>query len=321
MHIREALAEFLFHCKQHSPQTRSWYTWTLGLFAAWSEQHGYELVEQITAKGIGSYIDYVAARPSKTTGEPLSSHYIHSHARAIRTFVNWLANDERYEQIISPRIGQKIPMPHLEHKIVEIFDLEEIGRLFSQAANSPWPVLAARDKAILAVLLDTGIRAGELCGLTLDHCFLDDTQPYIKVMGKGSKEREVGLGAKSLAALSNYLQKYRLAPGPDCTGWNAGANVPAKERRVFLGLAYEPLTRNGLVQLLARLGERAAISRCYAHKFRHTFACLHLTLGGDIHMLSRLMGHTDITVTSTIYLSAVRSMQARLLSKSVLDRL
>ncbi len=320
MHIREALAEFLFHCKQHSPQTRSWYTWTLGLFAAWCEQHGY-IVEQLTAKIIGAYIDELTARPSKTTGEPLSSHYVHSHARSVRTFVNWMSADERYEQLVSPRVGQKIPMPHLEHKIVEIFDLEEIKALFAACDASPWPVLAARDKAILAVLLDTGIRAGELCGLTLENCYLDSLQPYIRVIGKGSKQREVGLGTTALAALSNYLQKYRLAPGPDCTGWNAAANVPVKERRAFLGLQYEPLTRNGLVQMLARLGERAHIERCYAHKFRHTFACLHLTQGGDIHMLSRLMGHADITVTSTVYLSAVRSQQARLLSKSVLDRL
>jgi integrase/recombinase XerD len=325
MKIEEALEAFYFRNKSLSPQTQIWYERRLNAFAAWLKSHGYMELEQLTARIISAYLDELASRDSLTADKPLSTYTQHGHARIIRTWVNWLELDEDFEEHIQPRIGKKIPMPRIQKKAMCIFSKSEIKRLFAACEDdSTWPDLVARNKAILALLLDTGIRAAELCGLTLDNCFLDDDeQPYLKVMGKGAKEREVGVGKLALAHLQHYLEQYRLATSPDLqSGRHILAHLPAREKHVFIGLKYEPLPRNGLQQLLRRLAIRARVDDVHPHKFRHTFACFYLMQeAGDLHMLSRLMGHTDTQITSTVYLAAVKSIQARKLSKSVLDHL
>lgn len=300
MQVREALEEYKFYCLRHSPHTQTWYTGRLNTFAGWCEQHGYQL-EEIKAKTIRLYIDELAARPRK-----LSSYTIHGHARIIRTFFNWLAKEDDFEELVSSKVGSRIPMPKIEKKVMEVFTTEEYKKLVAACEKNIFPMLIARNKAILAVLLDTGIRAGEICGLTLDHVFMTSEDSYIRVLGKGSKEREVGLGKLSQVALKDYIQNSREAP-PD-------------ERHVFLTHRHEALTTNGLNQALYRLADRAQVEDCHAHKFRHTFAYTYLLQGGDIYRLSRLMGHTSSTVTE-VYLRAIRSKDARLGSKSVLDNL
>jgi integrase/recombinase XerD len=66
-----------------------------------------------------------------------------------------------------------------------------------------------RDKAILAILLDTGIRAEEMCGLTLENLHIGGSESYIRVVGKGRKEREVGLGKQAALAVQRYLSRAR----------------------------------------------------------------------------------------------------------------
>ena len=168
--------------------------------------------------------------------------------------------------------------------------------------------MVARDKAILAVLLDTGIRAGELCGLMLDCVHITAKEGYLKVMGKGRKEREVPLGIKSRRLLHEYLKRFRPAV--------------TDEDHAFLGHQHEPLSVNALDQMLYRLGRRAKIKgvRVSAHTWRHTFAINFLAQGGDVYVLSRLMGHESVQVTE-VYLRAVQASQARKTSKSVLDNL
>lgn len=275
-------------------------------FTVWCEQQKLEL-ETITAKHISQYIDELGTRGNTSNGKlgkPLSSYTIHGHARVIRRFFNWLALQDDFEDTVSPKIGKRIPMPKIKTKIIEILTKEEIQRLQAACEDNIFPLLIARNKAILAVLLDTGIRAGELCGLALDRVYITPTDAYICVLGKGSKEREVGLGMQSRELLSNYLEHYR--------------REPANEPHVFITHKHEPLSINGLNQALYRLAERAQVPDCHAHKFRHTWAVNFLMQGGDVYLLSCLLGHCDIGVTQ-IYVRTLKSLQVRKLSKSVLD--
>ncbi len=307
MHVREALQEFYFHNRQHSEDTQAWYKNRLNRFAIWCESHGIEL-EQLSAPIIADYLNELGITPHFRTGSPLSSYTINSHARCVRRFCNFLAHEEEFEQLVSPKVGRKIPMPKIKVKTIQIFTVDEITRLFAACEDeTTWPWIVARNRAILSLLLDTGIRASELCGLTLDHCYLStQDDAYIRVMGKGSKEREIGLGNKSLAALQEYLIQRK---------------APTDEPCVFIGLKYEPLNRNTLEQLLLRLAKRAGVEHCHAHVFRHTFAVLFLEKKcGTLHALSKLLGHEEISTTE-IYLRTVQSRQARQLSKSVFDEL
>jgi site-specific recombinase XerD len=138
---------------------------------------------------------------------------------------------------------------------------------------------------------------------------LDPDDPYIKVMGKGQKEREIGpLGELSRGELAHYLGTYRT-----------GAELADP---VFLNRFGRPLTVDGgLEDMIATLGKRANIEgvRCSPHTLRHTYAVSHLLQSGDLFKLSLLMGPTDIETTQ-IYLRTIQSRQVRN-GKSVLDEL
>ena len=196
-------------------------------------------------------------------------------------------------------------MPKTKKKIVEVFSDLQIKAFFAACEYEPFPRLVARDKAAVAVLIDTGIRAAELCDLLLDQVHITPRDGYIRVCGKGDKEREIPLGKKSRQYLYSWIKHYRKA-------------VP-EEQHLFLGKKYFPMTPNGLNVMVRRLARYAKIKgRVYPHMFRHTFAINFLKQGGDLFVLSRLLGHTSIQVTQ-VYLQALKSDQARHMSKSVLD--
>ena len=144
--------------------------------------------------------------------------------------------------------------------------------------------------------------------LTLDEVFLDSTDPFVRVMGKGRKERELGLGKSARAALLKYITRFR--------------GTPKGEQHVFLTRHYNPMTVNALDQLFYRLRDWAGIEgvRCSPHTARHTFALNYLQATGDIYRLSRLMGHAGVHVTEG-YLKALKSREVRQEGISVLDRL
>ena len=148
-------------------------------------------------------------------------------------------------------------MPKREQKVIETLSVEQVERLL-RAAQS------ARDKAIIAVLLDTGIRANELCTLTLDHVHFTPEDAWLLVHGKRDKWREVGLGKRARQALHKYI--YRERP---TQAWHA-------QPQVFIGRRGQ-LTPNGLDQILHALRDAAGQEHFQGvqvrpHVFRHSFA-------------------------------------------------
>ena len=107
---------------------------------------------------------------------------------------------------MSKKTVRRIALPKVEQKVIETFTTAEITAFFDVADKSN---MAKRDRAILSLLLDTGVRASELCGLTIENVHISRDDAYIKVMGKGRKEREIGLGSKSRASLLKYMRVER----------------------------------------------------------------------------------------------------------------
>src|SRR5215469_4711276 len=148
---------------------------------------------------------------------------------------------------------------------------------------------------MLLVLMDTGIRVSELVGLKLD----DVHEDYLTVFGKGSKQRQVGIGPTTVKALWKYTHQFRKARSEaECT--------------VFVSRSGRKLLAPNVWRLVQHIGAQAGIYgiRNSPHTFRHTFAFNWLTNGGDIYKLSRVLGHTDVQTTQ-IYLKAFQSQQAR----------
>lgn len=300
MKIREAVEEYRFSILDHSEETQDWMRKRLVKFTDWCEKNGVEELDQVRAIEIRKYIEHLKARPNEHNGQPLSSHTIHGHARAIRTFLYWCHDEELTDK------KRKITMPRLEKKIIDTFTNEELRAMFLACENEYTPELAHRDRALLSILIDCGCRASEVCGLTLDNVHIDSNDAYIKVKGKGNKWREVGLGKQSRTALHKYIHRYRTAPKDNSY--------------VFLTRYKVQMTPNGLNQVLYRIAEWANVEgRVSAHKWRHTYATQYLSNGGDVYKLSRLMGHTSISVTEG-YLRSLSQRDARV-GLSVLDKL
>jgi integrase/recombinase XerD len=296
MQIREAIEAYQYAILHHSQATQDWYLTRLNAFAFYCENvalhenkdhaHGRILnLEGITPTELRKYIHYLSITPSKAKGKKgklLSSYTVHGHARTLRTFLKWCTQESEFEDYVSEKTANKMSMPKIEQRVIEIFSTSQLKDLFDACKKEYVEHLQVRDLAILSVLVDTGIRAGELCGLTLEHVHIDPKDAFITVMGKGKKEREVGLGIKSRTLLHKFIRRYR----------NAGGLVSATEKHVFLSRFNLPLSVNGLDQIIYRLSRWAHITgvRCSAHTFRHTFACNYLKNGGDVFKLSRLLG-------------------------------
>ena len=219
-------------------------------------------------------------RPEEGGG--LSSHTIHGHVRTLKVFSSWLEEDSF---TTNNRLA-KLKRPKLAEPIIDVLTEDELARIVN--AVNPDCIRGARIYAILLVLLDTGVRATELCGLTLTNTHLDED--YIKVLGKGGKERIVAFGPTCKKALLRFVTTWRRAYMHD----EAVDNL-------FLTHQGGPLTYSALQQLIKRLGLRAGVPRLRAHLFRHTFAVRYLMNGGDLMTLRLILGHTSIEVTQ-VYL-------------------
>lgn len=308
MQVSQAVEEYSYAILDLSPHTQRWYVEKLEVFVEWCEEQ-HILLENIRVADIRAFIEAVRKRTNPHTGRPLSTYTVHGYAQVVKGFFNFCINEDRLEELVSDKLPKRIKMPRVEQKIIETFSQEQIKGLFVACEREITSDLVIRDKAILSVLLDTGIRAGELIGLTLNHVHLSPQNAYIKVFGKGMKWREVGLGKEARTALHTYIALYRCAP-------------PA-EQHVFLSRRTGgPLTVDGLNQILYRLRDWADIKgvRCSAHTFRHTYAVSFLSAGGDIYTLSRLLGHTSVQVTEN-YLRAFKAREARKNGISILDQM
>jgi site-specific recombinase XerD len=144
-----------------------------------------------------------------------------------------------------------------------------------------------RNQSIIQLLLDTGLRASELCDLRWE----DFDTTGCTVMGKGNKERYLPISEPCRKS----LEEYRLKERGKCSATGFA----------FVGPNGNPLDRTSLRQILVRIGERAGVPNVFPHRFRHTFAINYLRNGGDIYTLQAILGHEDLEMCKR-YLAIAR---------------
>jgi len=177
------------------------------------------------------------------------------------------------EGYVSEHIVHKVEAPEPDQKIIHPFVENDVREMLACVGR-----VGPRNHAMVLFLLDTGVRASELCNIKLS----DIKGNFFKVMGKGSKEREVPLSDRGMQALVIYLQNRN--------GQNA--------RYLFTttgGLQYNRFT---LLKLIVRMGERAGVENAHPHRFRHTFAINYLLNGGDAYSLQRILGHSTMEMVN-----------------------
>ncbi len=183
-----------------------------------------------------------------------------------------------------------IEAPKVVEPVIEIFTKEQIEKMLEACERNRWKSgrttserpTGDRDRAIVLMLLDTGLRAQELCDITIGALNLNGNS--VKVLGKGNKQRVVYFGKRTAKAIWKSLVLRADAMKP--------------EERLFL-VDYprdpRPMDRRVLLHLLNRLGERAGVPGVHPHRFRHSFAITYLRNGGDVFTLQMLLGHSDLS--------------------------
>jgi len=140
----------------------------------------------------------------------------------------------------------------------------------------------ARNQTIFMLLLDTGLRIGELVNLKVADVHMNEG--FLKVLGKGKKERIVPMGSNAQRALQRYLFRYRPEPA------HQGID------NVFLSIDGKTITENSTKLILARVAKKSGVTRLHAHLCRHTFATRFLINGGDVFTLQRILGHSTLAM-------------------------
>lgn len=331
--IEESAKVYLDSIIRLKPITQQEYTYKLGLFVKWCTDRSIFLSD-VNSLVVDRFLVHMKQthKSCKDGVKEISSSTLASEVRIIKIFLNWCLQDELYSQYVKPVTVQRIKKPKIVRPIIKTFKPEHIRALFEACKKEEGEHLQLRDRAIVAVLIDTGIRAGELVGLTMDQVYLNPSDPHLEIFGKGDKWGEVGLGEKSLAALEDYIRKVRLPAIEALASWkNHMWSEKEREKRmkkeighsrVFVGCTSNPLTVNGLRQIIKRLGEWADITgvRCSPHTFRHAYSAMFIRQGGDIYRLSKLLRHSSMSVTED-YLRNLLQSEARHGAKSVLDNL
>ena len=189
-----------------------------------------------------------------------------------------LREDNPMELIEAPKLGQKLP---------EVLSINEIDQLI-EAIDLSHPQ-GERNRAILETLYACGLRVSELINLQLSNLFFEEG--FIKVEGKGRKERFIPINKRAIKFINFYLEHYRYHQTPQ----------PKETDILFLNRRGKRLTRAMIFTIIKRLAETINLKKNISpHTFRHSFATHLLENGADLRAIQQMLGHESI-ITTEIY--------------------
>ncbi|MFA5315900.1 MAG: tyrosine-type recombinase/integrase [Dehalococcoidales bacterium] len=284
VHKLNELIEYYEVCNRaegKSPKTISWYSANLKNFRNYlKSRHLPDALDKVDIILLREYVLCLMKQtryknhpytPAKT--ELLSTATIHGYVRTLRAFFNWLV----VEGLAQNNPAKDLKPPKVIRKVVSTLSDEEIRAILNVFCTSPSD---ARNQTLFMILLDTGLRIGELINLKMEDVHMDEG--YLKVLGKGKKERIVPIGNNAQKVLQRYLFRFRTKP------------VNPVIDNVFLSQSSNPLTENSMKLMFARLSKRSGVCRLHAHLCRHTFATRFLINGGDVFSLQQILGHSTL---------------------------
>jgi integrase/recombinase XerC/integrase/recombinase XerD len=293
--LREAYSVFN-RTTGKSPATVKWYDEKLELFERFLGSKA--TLGDVTVSTVRMFIAHLQERDRLNPNNrwkmvregQLSSSYVQGFARALRAFATWLHEDGyTVENVLKP-----LRPPKIQQKVVQVLTDEEVSRLLGVYDRDE--SFGARNFAILLTFLDCGLRASELCQLRTEDAHL--AQGYLKVLGKGNKERLVPIGQRCQDALLRWRDRFReqfqLMESP----------------YLFLSANGTPLNPDAMDEIVKRAGRRAGVPRVHCHLLRHTFATQYLCREvGDPLRLQQILGHTSLEMVRR-YVAAANVQQS-----------
>jgi site-specific recombinase XerD len=281
MKLNDAIDDFILALKADGmvEKTVSWYRWLLTesphnisrRFAGL----GLSEMKDISVGDMRRYIVWLREQPNERTGNKQAEDTINAYVRALHRFFSWSAAEygigNPMARIAYPKVAQQKP---------KAISLDDLTRMFATCGDD---IPGIRNRALLAFLIDTGCRAGGVCGLVSTNLFID--QCRAQVTEKGDRTRYVIFTERT----AQYLREWEAVRMPVET--------------VFYNLETGGrLTVSGLRSILRNIARRAKVTgRVNPHSFRHAFAREYILAGGDLATLAKLMGHAQVSTTVGYY--------------------
>ena len=223
-------------------------------------------------------MDYILHLKSQSYAEATVARKV----AAVKSFFSFMQAEGRLkvnptETLASPKVGKSLPKP---------LTVQEIDELLEQPAKRTSPE-SKRDRAMLELMYATGLRVTELVSLDLEDINVEGEKPYVRLLGKGNRERQIPLLDQPAQEVGDYMRFAR----PRLVGERA-------ETALFVNRRGERLTRQGFWLILRGYAAEAGIfGRVTPHTLRHSFATHMLRGGMDIHKVQELLAHANISTT------------------------
>jgi len=274
--MQRTFKDFIYHLqgeRQLSPNTVSSYKTDISRYLAWLEEQYVENEKTITTDQVITYLEELA-------GIPLAPTSLARNLSSIRMFHRFMVNEGYCEKDVTEHIDS----PKLPKRLPKILDIPDIEAIFTEIDTSI--DAGVRDRAMLELLYGSGLRISELLSLRLPALMLDDG--WVRVIGKGFKERIVPFGDEAQSWLLNYIRNVRPM---------LAANIKAEDI-IFLNMRGAPLSRMGVWKIIQKYAQLAMIDKPVSpHVFRHSFATHLLEGGADLRAVQEMLGHSDIATT------------------------
>ena len=283
-----------------SPRTVQWYNEVLSMIYGWLEAQGMStILNTIGEMEVRGFILHVQSRPGLKG--VVSPNTVNNRVRALRAFFAWL-NRKGYTE---DHVLKDLRPPKMVTKVIEPLTPEEIKRMF--ATMNPNTAMGARNTALYSLMLDTGLRLSEVAHLEAVGVHIEER--YVKVLGKGSKERIVAFVGACQRSLLHYYHHFRPEPA------HPGVDT------FFLSIDGYSLAPDGIRALTTRLAKSAGVPRVHVHLLRHTYATHFLLNGGDVFLLKQNLGHSSLFMVEHYMHIASQTAAIRSQSFSPLDRM
>ncbi|MBN2781369.1 MAG: site-specific tyrosine recombinase XerD [Candidatus Marinimicrobia bacterium] len=274
--MQRTFKDFIYHLqgeRQLSSNTVSSYKTDIARYLAFLEELQVGKAGDIRDSHVIAYLEELGT-------VPLAPSSLARNLSAIRMFHRFMVNEgycqkDITENIDSPKLPKRLP------KILDIADIDAIVDGIDTATDA-----GVRDRAMIELLYGSGLRISELLSLRLPALLIDEG--WVRVFGKGAKERIVPFGEEARDWLQRYLQHVR----PEL------ARTIQAEDVVFLNLRGAPLSRMGVWKIIRAYAEKAGVYKMVSpHVFRHSFATHLIEGGADLRAVQEMLGHSDIATT------------------------
>jgi integrase/recombinase XerD len=272
------VAEFLAHLaveRGASPHTIAAYRRDLEAYVATLATRGVTDPASVTREDVTAHVASLRRRG-------LAPSSVERKVSAIKSFHKFLVR----EGITENHPTARLPLPAVPDRLPDVVSVDDVARLLAQ----PFPdgAIGLRDRAALETLYGCGLRVSELVGLDVGD--VDLAAGFLRVMGKGGKERVVPISGIAARALEAYLSAGR--PHMRSKGSLKGLDAQA----VFLNVRGGQISRQAIFGIVKKYGRRVGLE-LHPHTLRHSFATHLLEGGADLRALQEMLGHADLATT------------------------